>query len=347
MERRIINVESTSVGKTTGHNDDDIYIGENFAAVFDGVSNKSSIEVDGKKIKVANIITEALKKIDGKNAPEYAKTLTFDEFVRYINMYIRKYCEHIGIDIRDYQLESTGAIYSKYHNQIWIVGDCRAVYDGNMVSNDLKIDDVYVRLRLAIIEELLKSGYTEEDIAREDVSKKIIERPQDVAKYVTDSDTIDRINKIRTEIMRQALIDSGFSETDIEEKNLLSTYYNPIELQQYLKNNKNAESYGYSVFNGINTPLENCIVQNLPQDVKNIRLSSDGFPIEVLKDSKDLGQAIRKIRKLAKSDPLSIYTNKSLRSAIRQSVRDNILAIDDASAVSIKIEYTRERDDER
>lgn len=347
MERKIINVESTSVGKTTGHNDDDMYIGENFVAVIDGVSGKSSIEVNGKTIKIANIITEALRKIDRKTAPEYAKTLTFDEFVRYINMYIRKYCEHIGVDISDYQLEATGAIYSKYHNQIWIVGDCRAVYDGNIVSNDLKIDDVYTTLRLAVIEELLKAGYTERDIAQNDISREIIRSPQNVSQYVTDTNAIDRINKCRVDIMRKALVDCGFSETDIEERNLVSRYYSPIELQQYLKNNVNAGSYGYSIFNGINTPVENCVVQDLPPNVRNIRLSSDGFPVQVLRDSKDLGQAIRRIRRLAENDPLSINENKAVRGAIRQSKRDNILAIDDASAVSIAIEYARERDDER
>lgn len=347
MERKIRNVESTSVGKTTGHNDDDIYIGENFAAVFDGVSHKSSIEVNGKTIKIANIIVEALRKIDRKNAPEYAKTLTFDEFVRYINMYIRKYCEHIGINISDYQLESTGAIYSKYHNQIWIVGDCRAVYDGNVICNDLKIDNVSADLRAAIIRELLQAGYTEKDIAQNDISKEIIRRPQTITQYVTDKNVIDRINKHREDIMRRTLMECGFSETDIEEQSLLKKYYSPSELQQYLKNNVNVGEYGYSIFNGINTPVENCVVQDLPANVKSIRLSSDGFPIEILKGSKDLGQAIRRIRKLADNDPLSINESKGVKGAIRQSKRDNILAVDDASAICIAIESLKERDDER
>lgn len=347
MERKIRNVESTSVGKTTGHNDDDIYIGENFAAVFDGVSHKSSIEVNGKTIKIANIIVEALRKIDRKNAPEYAKTLTFDEFVRYINMYIRKYCEHIGINISNYQLESTGAIYSKYHNQIWIVGDCRAVYDGNIICNDLKIDSVYADLRATIIRELLQSGYTEESLAQNDIAKDIIKRSENITKYITDKNVIDRINKCREETMTRTLIECGFSKADIEEQGLLNKYYSPSELQQYLKNNVNVGDYGYSIFNGINTPLENCVVQDLPANVKSIRLSSDGIPVEVLKSSKDLGQAIRRIRKLADDDPLSISESKGVKGAIRQSKRDDILAVDDASAICIAIEYVKERDDER
>ena len=93
MERRIINKESFSEGKKEGHNDDAIYIGENFAAVIDGVSHKSSVMVDGEKVKIAGIIVSAIKKIDSEEAPGYAKTLTFKECLRFINMYIKKYLQ--------------------------------------------------------------------------------------------------------------------------------------------------------------------------------------------------------------------------------------------------------------
>lgn len=348
MIKRIIrNVESTSIGKTTGHNDDDIYIGENFAAVIDGVSNKSSVEVNGKKIKVANIIIEALQKIDRETAPEYAKTLTFKEFVAYINMYIRKYCENIGVSLEEHSMEATGAIYSKYHNQIWVVGDCVACYDGKIISNDLKIDYVYANLRLDIIRELLQSGYTAEELLQHDISKEIIKRPQSISEYITDKELADRIRNRIEATMYETLLECGFSKEDIERQGLLKKYYNPTKLQQHLKNNINVGGYGYSIFNGINTPLENCRVEDLPPDVRNIRLSSDGIPAKVLNNSKDLGQAIRKIRSLAADDPLSINENISVRPALRQSRRDNILAIDDASAVIINIEYEKERDDGR
>lgn len=347
MKRVIRNIESTSVGKTTGHNDDDIYIGENFAAVIDGVSNKSSIEINGKRVKVANIITEALRKIDRKTAPEYAKTLTVEEFLAYINMYIRKYCESLGISIEEDTMEATGAIYSKYHNQIWVVGDCGAVYDGNVISNELKIDCVYASLRIDVIKELLQAEYTVEGLIQNDVSRDIINNPQGIAQYVSDTEIANRIRSHIETTMYRTLLECGFLKEDIETQGLLQKYYSPRELQKYLKNNINAGKYGYSIFNGIRTPVENCRVEDLPENVKNIRLSSDGFPIKVLKESRDLGQAIRKIRSLATKDPLSIKENMAIRPALRQSKRDNILAIDDASAVVINIEYEKERDEER
>lgn len=346
-ERKIKNVESTSIGKTTGHNDDGIYIGENFAAVFDGVSTKSTVEANGKKVKIANIIVEALGKIDRPSAPVYAKTLTFEEFVEYINMYIRKYCENTNISLQKTPLESTGAIYSKYHNQIWIVGDCRAIYDGKIITNELEIDEVYANLRVKIINELLDSGYTEEQLLEEDISKKIIANPQEISQYISDEKLAARISNYISSTMHRALLECGFTEEDIKEKRLLEKYDNPRKLQQYLKNNPNVGKYGYAVFNGINTATENCICQNLPERVRNIKLFSDGFPVKALRNNADLGYAIRKIRRLANTDPLSIKENKAVKAAIRQSHRDNKLAIDDASAVNIAIEYVEERDDER
>lgn len=64
MQRRIVNKESFSAGKTERHNDDNIYIGKDFAAVIDGVSNNSSIIVNGKEIKISHVITEAIRKMD-------------------------------------------------------------------------------------------------------------------------------------------------------------------------------------------------------------------------------------------------------------------------------------------
>lgn len=344
-KRKIKNIESTSIGKVIEKNEDDIYVGENFAAVIDGVSFKSAINVDGKSIKIANIITEAIRKIDRQTAPEYAKTLEFDEFVKYINMYIRKYCEHINHPIEQKPLEATGAIYSKCHNQIWIVGDCRAIYDGKVIENELKIDEVYMNIRAEIIKALLSSGITEKELFSKDIAEEIITNHEKINNYIQDEKEKNKVLSYIEMVMTQTLEKCGFTKEEIQEKNLLEEYYNPRKLQQYLKNNPNVGDFGYSVFNGINTEIKNCMKIDLPRDVKSIKLSSDGIPINVSKNSLDVGQIIRKIRDLAKNDPLSINENKAVRNATLQ--RDNNYALDDASEVNIEIEYINERDEER
>lgn len=343
--RKIIKMESTSIGKTRKKNDDGLYVGENFVAVIDGVSSKSSIEIEGRKVNIADIIVEAIKKIDRWNAPTYAKTMNIEEFTRAINMYIKKFCGLHNVSLTENKLEATAAIYSKYYNQIWLVGDCRAVYDGKTIDNELKADDLYAEIRYEIIKSLLKHGYTEKDIFKDDISKEIIKYPMKYIEYVKDEKEAERINSFVKETMNKALLDTGFTQEEIDSNNLLEKYIHPQILQEYAKNNPHAGEYGYSVFNGIYTPIENCKVEQLPENVKRIRLSTDGFPMIILKNAKDMGKAIRANRGLSEVDPTSIKVNYGIHNSVERG--DGNLAFDDETAVDIRIDNVIERDDER
>ena len=343
--RVIKKVESTSIGRTRIKNDDGLYVGENFAAVIDGVSNKSSIIIDGKTINIADIIVDAMKKIDRPTAPVYAKELNLEEFTRAINMYIRKFSEKYDISLEKNKLEATAAVYSKFYNQIWLIGDCRAVYDGKTIENELRVDELYASIRLEIIKRLMKAGYTEDFIFREDVSKDIIQHPETCAKYFTDAETINSIKSYIKNQMYQALLDTGFSDQEIEEEHLLKKFSNPRILQEYVKNNPNAKTYGYSVLNGIYTPIENCRLEQLSDNVKSIRLSTDGFPMSILTKAEDMGDAIRMNRRLAWSDPISIKKNIGVHNSVPRG--DGKIAFDDETAVDIEIRNIKERDDER
>ena len=348
MQRKILNKESYSAGKHEGHNDDDIYVGKDFAAVIDGVSHKSSILVDGKQIKMAQIIIEAIRKMDRPGAPVYAKTLSFEECVKFINLYIQEYLERHGVGEAAGNLEATGAIYSRFHNQIWLVGDCKAIYDGNVAQNPLKIDEVVVDIRTKLIEALLQEGYTEEELMQNDISVNIIKHPNQLAKYIKNSTTVQQLEQYRAERIKRALLECGFTEAEIVEQDLIRKYYNPRDLQAFLKNNPNMKEYGFAVFNGKYTETKNCKVVNLPANVRTIKLFSDGFPIDSLNNDKDIGYAVRKIRKKAEKDPLSIGINRAVHVAKRYSAKEARKAIDDASAVIIEIVREEEKEtDER
>ena len=306
------------------------------------------MNINGKKIEIAEIITEAIKKIDRPSAPQYAKELKFEEFVKFINLYIQKYCQNIAYPIQEKPLEATGAIYSKYYNQIWLVGDCRVIYDGNVIQNELKIDEVFTKIRIELTNALLEEGYTEEELIEgSEIERKIMNEPEIITKYIKNEKKSEELLHFIKDTMRETLQECGFTEEQIKKDNLLNKYYSPQELQKYLKNNPNVGDYGYSIFNGIYTELKNCIVKALPNDVKKIRMSTDGISIDVLGKSKNIGEIIRTIRKKAQLDPLSIGTNRTLKSAYRQSKRGNYFSIDDASTVNFELEYENERDEER
>lgn len=347
MQRRIVNKESFSAGKKEGHNDDDIYVGKDFAAVIDGVSNKSSILVDGKEIKMAQIITEAIRKMDRPGAPVYAKTLSFEECVKFINLYIKEYLERHNVGDVAGKLEATGAIYSKFHNQIWLVGDCKAIYDGKTAQNPLKIDEVVVDIREKLVKALLQEGYSEEELMQNDISISIIKHPSSLSKYIKDSKVREQLEQYRTARIKGALLECGFSEEEIAKQDLVKKYYNPRALQQELKNNPNMGTFGYAVFNGKYTETKNCMVVNLPDNVKTIKMFSDGFPIDALNNDKDIGYAVRKIRRKAMQDPLSIGINRAVHTSKKYSPKEKRRAIDDASVVVIEIARDERECDER
>lgn len=350
MERRIINKESFSAGKKEGHNDDDIYIGKDFAAVIDGVSHKSSVLVNGKKVKIAEIVTEAIRKMDRPGAPVYAKTLSFEECVKFINLYIKEYLQKYGLTDQVGKMEATGVIYSRFYNQIWLVGDCRAIYDGNIVQNPLKIDEVYIDIRTKIIEALMQEGYNEEQLMQKDISTDIIKHPELLAEYIKSTESREQLEEYRAQKIRRALLECGFSEEEIEAQDLVKKYYNPRDLQQIIKNNPNMGAFGYAIFNGENTEIKNCKVVNLPENVKTIKMFSDGFSIDALNNDKDIGHAVRTIRRRASKDPLSIGKNPATHVAVRYSKKANRIeekSIDDASAVIIEIERDERKTDER
>lgn len=350
MQRKIVNKESFSVGKREGSNDDDIYIGKDFAAVIDGVSHKSSILVEGKKHKIAQIITEAIRKMDRQGAPAYAKTLSFEEFTKFINLYIHEYLQRYNVGYAAGNLEATGAIYSRYHNQIWIVGDCKAIYDGQIVERPIKTDEIFIDIRTNLIQALLEEGYTQEDLIKVDIARDIINYPKLLKKFIENPQTREKLKEYRAQRIKKALIECGFSEEEIEEQSMIKKYYNPRRLQQFLKNNPNMGDFGYAVFNGKYTETKNCKVVNLPDNVKTIKLFSDGFSVESLNNDKDIGDAVRTIRARAKKDPLSVKNNLATHNAVKYSIKENRIeeyAIDDASAIVIEIKQEERDDDER
>ena len=204
---------------------------------------------------------------------------------------------------------------------------------------------LYASIRLEIVRKLLEAGYTEDFIFREDVSGEIIKYPEICTKYISDEGAIYSIKSCIKNQMYQALLDTGFSKQEIEDNNLLKKFSNPRLLQEYVKNNPNAKTYGYSVFNGIYTPVENCKVGQLPETVKKIRLSTDGFPMSILTKAQDMGEAIRMNRRLAWSDPISIKKNYGIHNSVPRG--DGHIAFDDETAVDLEIRDIKERDDER
>ena len=214
MSKKIKPIEFLSLGKTVeangkNKNDDDVFVGDNFVAVIDGVSHKSSIKTeDGKDINIAQIIIEAIRKADENQfkSGNCQFKPTMEEFVKYINQYIAFFLKKSGLEDQIGTTEATGVIYSRVANQIWMIGDCRAIYDGVLVENPLLIDALYIDVRRKIIEELLKNGWTEEALLKNDVSRDIIKDPTVLRQIIHDEETCKEIEIYRATKMKEALL---------------------------------------------------------------------------------------------------------------------------------------------
>lgn len=73
-----------------------------------------------------------------------------EEAINYLNKKILEEYKKEGIydlikeDPRKQPVASV-VIYSKYYNQIWMIGDCKALYGNNTIDNELEIDIMYAK----------------------------------------------------------------------------------------------------------------------------------------------------------------------------------------------------------
>lgn len=166
-------VEKFLMGKYGDDNlcEDAICVSNNFIAIIDGVTSHSNFRYNNKKLGkvISEILMEAIPKIDEK--------FNCYQAIDFLNDYIIDFYKKHGIfneicDDAANQPAASVIIYSKYYRQIWLIGDCMALYGNNILENDLEVDKLYTKIRIMTIEYLLETGYTEEQLLEDDVSKK-------------------------------------------------------------------------------------------------------------------------------------------------------------------------------
>ena len=125
--------------------EDGICITENFISIIDGVSSQSNFRYNNKKLGkiICDILLEAIPKID--------INLDCYQSIDFLNEYVMNYYkangiyEHIYNDAAN-QPSASVIIYSKHFNQIWLIGDCMALYGNSFLTNPLKLDELYTKI---------------------------------------------------------------------------------------------------------------------------------------------------------------------------------------------------------
>ena len=145
--------------------EDLLVVTEDFVAVIDGVTSKTSKLINGKaggKI-AAETIGNTIRVMD--------KNISIRDFTKLITENISRLYEK-GEE-KGY-IAATVIIYSKERNEIWNIGDCQCIINEEKHLHEKKIDIELSEKRVSFLKEALKNGITEEELLIKDIGREQI-----------------------------------------------------------------------------------------------------------------------------------------------------------------------------
>lgn len=154
--------------------EDGMVITDNFIAVIDGSTSKSSKRYSfwySNGAYCMRIISRYLK-----HAP---KNLTFEQFAKGVTLAVRKHyknsdMEHLATHPED-RLTASVIVYSRLQRQIWMIGDCQCLINEEYYDNPKPMETVIADNRSKVAQRLLSEGVTTIDnLQTEDVSRREI-----------------------------------------------------------------------------------------------------------------------------------------------------------------------------
>jgi hypothetical protein len=154
--------------------EDRIVVTEDFACVIDGSTSKSDNLWDGKTsgLMASKLLGDAVISLPRETERQ--------ELIRLLSASITNY--YVMNDLYSFfesnpseRFTATIAIYSKYHHQIWMVGDCQCMIDDDLYTNGMIIDDVMANARALYLHMELAKGKNIDDLIKHDTGKQYIE----------------------------------------------------------------------------------------------------------------------------------------------------------------------------
>ncbi len=235
--------------------EDGISVTNNFIAIIDGVSSQSQFKYNNKKLGkiICDILLEAIPNIDNK----FNCYQTIDFLNEYIIEFYKKnnILEKISDDPAN-QPSASVIMYSKYYNQIWLIGDCMALYGDNILENKLEVDELYTKIRKMTIEYFLATGYTEEQLLEEDIAKKFIQNLSKRQPYIRnkvynskyDYAVIDGFNRPNKKLIKCIDVPSDIKEIVFVSDGYRKPFSTLKESEEYLKYIKKVDPLCYKEF---------------------------------------------------------------------------------------------------
>lgn len=138
-------IEQYSVSKTGNLHDceDLIFFSDSFASVIDGATSRGDRLFDGKNPGLAAAL--AVKNAIGK----FGHSFSLRKALKCLTEEILLFNKSHGIGPEEYNrmITASAVIYSRYHNRIWLIGDCQCLVNNKTYANANGIDDFTASVR--------------------------------------------------------------------------------------------------------------------------------------------------------------------------------------------------------
>jgi hypothetical protein len=168
-------IEQFLKSKTPTESDceDSIFVSEHFAAVIDGVTSKSTVKFANQTSGRAcsQLLKKALEDLPLKSTAFHAvEFLTSVVFSMYKEMGIEEHMLNSPVE----RASACIAVYSKYRNELWMVGDCQSMVNKTVYSNLKPIDSYLADIRSLYLNTELNLGKTVRELQANDSGREFI-----------------------------------------------------------------------------------------------------------------------------------------------------------------------------
>jgi glycerophosphoryl diester phosphodiesterase len=167
-------IEKTVVAKNPKKKSEDgIVISDNFVAVIDGSTSRSQYR-------------HSLFRSNGRYAMQLTaryirrmpKNITSEEFFRGVTAYIRKHYKKSMLprlqEHPEDRLTCSAIVYSRLNREIWMVGDCQCMINGEFFDNPKPSEAELAAMRAEEAKRLLATGMSQDELLRDDKAREVI-----------------------------------------------------------------------------------------------------------------------------------------------------------------------------
>lgn len=171
-----VKIEEFYIQSKTGHMDtceDNFFINDHFIAVIDGATSVSGRFYNGyTQGQIAtHLVREAFEQLTGEETIHQI----IDEINRCYERWYRTENMFSVIEETTYLTPAASmGVYSRHFNTIWLIGDCQAYFNGELVQNPKRIDDVFAEVRSILLQGEILRGSNEKDLLEHDIGFEMI-----------------------------------------------------------------------------------------------------------------------------------------------------------------------------